>query len=111
MPRSLIQASLNLEEVVVDEAVPTGREPPPFLSEVVTDKGYHSNYIAKTLKSAQIRSYLSEPDRGRRKIGRRIRRRRRRYMAIVDAFEGPEAKPCSGFAPSIRNAVLRIGGG
>ena len=58
MPWSLIQASLNLEEVVVDEvvvdeAVPTGREPPPFLSEVVTDKGYHSNYIAKTLKSAQ----------------------------------------------------------
>ena len=60
MPWSLIKASLNLEEVVVDEAVPTGREPPPFLSEVVTDKGYHSNYIAKTLKSAQIRSALRD---------------------------------------------------
>ena len=60
MPWSLIQASLNLEEVVVDEAVPTGREPPPFLSEVVTDKGYHSNYIAKTLKSAQRRSALRD---------------------------------------------------
>ncbi len=65
LPWSLVQASMNLEASRPDEA-PNGREPPPVLAEVVTDKGYHSNHTAKTLKSAQIRSYLSEPDRGRR---------------------------------------------
>ena len=38
-----------------------------MIAEVVTDKGYHSNYTAKTLKAAAIRSYLCEPDHGRRK--------------------------------------------
>ena len=36
------------------------------LGEVVADKGYHSNHTMKTLKAAKIRSYVSEPDRGRR---------------------------------------------
>ncbi len=67
LPWSLIQAALNLEEVLVDEAVRMQWAPSSLLAEVVTDKGYHSNDIAKTLKSAQIRSYLSEPDRGHRR--------------------------------------------
>jgi len=66
LPWSLIQASMNLEEIIVDEAVRKQLEPPSLIAEVVTDKGYHSNYTAKTLKAAGIRSYLSEPDRGRR---------------------------------------------
>ena len=57
---------MNLEEIILDEAVRKQLEPPSFIAEVVTDKGYHSNYTAKTLKAAGIRSYLSEPDRGRR---------------------------------------------
>ena len=36
------------------------------LSEVVTDKGYHSNEVLVDLKASAIRSYISEPDRGRR---------------------------------------------
>ena len=36
-------------------------------SEVVTDKGYHSNDTTKMLKDAKIRGYQSEPDRGRRR--------------------------------------------
>ena len=36
------------------------------LREVVADKGYHSNDTLKTLKAAHVRSYVSEPDRGRR---------------------------------------------
>ena len=55
---SLDQADRNLQEVPVEEKT--------ALSEVVTDKGYHSNHTMKTLKEAKIRSYVSEPDRGRR---------------------------------------------
>ena len=66
LPWSLIQASMNLEEIILDEAVRKQLEPQSFIAEVVTDKGYHSNHTTKTLKAAGIRSYLSEPDRGRR---------------------------------------------
>ena len=37
-----------------------------FLSEVVTDKGYHSNDTMTDFRDLGIRSYMSEPDRGRR---------------------------------------------
>jgi transposase len=37
-----------------------------WLAEVVTDKGYHSNDTAVDLKVFGIRSYISEPKRGRR---------------------------------------------
>jgi transposase len=34
--------------------------------EAVTDKGYHSNDTLKAMAEVQVRSYISEPDRGRR---------------------------------------------
>jgi transposase len=37
-----------------------------WLSELVTDKGYHSNDTMVDLKELGIRSYVSEPQRGRR---------------------------------------------
>ena len=37
------------------------------LQEVVADKGYHSSAVLREVESAGIRSYISEPDRGRRK--------------------------------------------
>jgi transposase len=37
-----------------------------WLSEVVTDKGYHSNEILSDLAELGIRTYISEPKRGRR---------------------------------------------
>ena len=36
-------------------------------AELVTDKGYHSNEVLKDLKEVGVRSYIPEPDRGRRK--------------------------------------------
>jgi transposase len=36
------------------------------LSEVVADKGYHSNAVLKEQRESDIRTYISEPDRGRR---------------------------------------------
>ena len=38
----------------------------PVVQEVVTDKGYHSNETTRDLRENEIRTYLSEPDRGRR---------------------------------------------
>jgi len=37
------------------------------VKEVVTDKGYHSTDVVVVLKGRSIRSYASEPDRGRRR--------------------------------------------
>jgi transposase len=50
-------ASENLSDL------PLEKEP---LQEVVADKGYHCNESAKALAELGVRSYLSEPDRGRR---------------------------------------------
>jgi transposase len=36
------------------------------LQEVIADKGYHSNDVLTDLAALEIRSYISEPDRGRR---------------------------------------------
>ena len=36
------------------------------LTEVVADKGYHSNQSLVDLEAVGVRSYISEPDRGRR---------------------------------------------
>src|SRR6266849_5185355 len=39
---------------------------PQALEEIIGDKGYHSNESLVTLEAAAIRSYIAEPDRGRR---------------------------------------------
>ena len=36
------------------------------IKEVVADKGYHSNQVMVDLEAVGVRSYISEPDRGRR---------------------------------------------
>lgn len=36
------------------------------IKEVVADKGYHSNQVMVDLEAVGLRSYISEPDRGRR---------------------------------------------
>jgi transposase len=55
---TLIEAAEQVETVAPDgEGV----------QEVVGDKGYHSNQVMVDLEAVGIRSYISEPDRGRRK--------------------------------------------
>ena len=51
---TLIGAMQNLEEIGLEA------------QEVVADKGYHSNEVLKTQRQREIRTYISEPDRGRR---------------------------------------------
>ena len=58
MIETLITAAEQVEAVL-----PAGAG----LAEVVADKGYHSNETMVTFAELDIRSYVSEPDRGRRK--------------------------------------------
>lgn len=44
----------------------SSREAPLKIDEVVTDKGYHSNVVLKDFDELDLRTYVSEPDRGRR---------------------------------------------
>ena len=52
-----VESLLDVREQGVEVALP---------SEVVADKGYHSNEVCKDLAGMGIRGYVSEPDRGRR---------------------------------------------
>jgi transposase len=49
----------------VEDAQADVKEPQP-LDEIIADKGYHSNQTMVDLEAVGIRSYVSEPDRGRR---------------------------------------------
>ena len=69
LPWSLMQAHWNLEAVALDDQA-SKQLAEQRLAEVVTDKGYHSNDTVKALHRADIRGYLSEPDRGPRKWGK-----------------------------------------
>jgi transposase len=66
---TLPQAGEHLAEV----ACPTNNEEvgervhPEGPIETVTDKGYHSNDTLTALAEAKVRTYISEPDRGRRR--------------------------------------------
>ena len=62
---TLLKAESNLEQVAEDPKAQTKLHDKP-LSEVVTDKGYHSNATMTDLNESGVRSYASEPDRGRR---------------------------------------------
>ena len=67
---TLIEAAEQLE-AAADEVEETVEE----LSEVVTDKGYHSNPVLTDLAELELRGYVSEPRRGRRKWSGRERQR------------------------------------
>jgi len=66
LPETLDEAQENLEDLKSDPEVgetlheDAGRE-------MVADKGYHGNDILVTLIDAHYRTYISEPDRGRRR--------------------------------------------
>jgi transposase len=63
--KTLEQAEQQLE-TVMDRTEP-GLVHPDGLSEIVADKGYHSDRTLIEIEDHGLRSYVSEPDRGRRK--------------------------------------------
>src|SRR3972149_7014879 len=56
-------ASAAAEQV---EAAHAARVTPPGLTEIIADKGYHSNQTLLDLAAVGVRSYIAEPERGRR---------------------------------------------
>ena len=63
MVETIITAAEQVEKIVEDgPAAERGR-----VQEVVADKGYHSNQAMVDLQAVGVRSYISEPGRGRRK--------------------------------------------
>lgn len=55
---TLAEVAKNLDDLPLEKAA---------LQEVVADKGYHCNETVSALADLEVRTYLSEPERGRRK--------------------------------------------
>jgi len=62
---TVVEATEQLREVV-DDGHCTEKVSEHWGEEIVADKGYHSNAVLTDLQEMGIRSYVSEPDRGRR---------------------------------------------
>ena len=62
---TVIEATQNLRELS-DDPQTQEKIHEDWMSEVVADKGYHSNGTVGDLREMEICSYISEPDRGRR---------------------------------------------
>jgi len=61
---SIVETHEELVEVALDVREQGGEMSTP--KEIVTDKGYHSNDSCVELKDRDVRTYISEPDRGER---------------------------------------------
>jgi transposase len=61
---SLVETAIAAAEQV--EAAHATSPAPPTLRELVADKGYHSNQTMVDLHAVAVRSYIAEPERGRR---------------------------------------------
>jgi transposase len=64
---TLTQCGEHIREVAAETDNRAEHLNPEGPAEVVLDKGYHSNDVLVTLEEVEVRSYCSEPDRGRRK--------------------------------------------
>ncbi len=64
---TVIEAGRAVADLITTESTEGKYEVNPGgVEEVVTDKGYHSNEIAVDLNDMDLRTYMAEPDRGRR---------------------------------------------
>ena len=63
---TLTQCGEHIREVMADTDNKVEQLNPEGPAELVLDKGYHSNDVLIVLKEVAVRSYCSEPDRGRR---------------------------------------------
>ena len=67
MDETVTEAGVAVAEVMLEQT-PEGEYVvnPDGIEEVVADKGYHSNEVLVGLEKLKVRSYIAEPDRGRR---------------------------------------------
>jgi len=61
---SLVDTAIAAAEQI--EAIHAASSTPGELVEIVADRGYHSNQMLVDLEAVAVRSYIAEPDRGRR---------------------------------------------
>jgi len=61
---TIIETVLAAAEQIEDAQAAV--QTPQLLTEIIADKGYHSNQIMIELAAVGLRSYVAEPDRGRR---------------------------------------------
>jgi transposase len=61
---SLVETAIAAAEQV--EAAHAASPAPSALTEIIADRGYHSNQTMIDLHAVGVRSYIAEPDRGRR---------------------------------------------
>ena len=78
------------------------------IDEVVADKGYHSNQVLVDLAALDLRTYIAEPDRGRRKWKNEGGGPRRGVCESSTHPRRARAAPCCGAAASDWNARMRI---
>lgn len=68
--QTLAEAGEAVAEMIEHEAKTAPQEEPQVhlggVEEVVADKGYHSGEVLQDLHDGEVRSYIPEPDRGRR---------------------------------------------
>jgi transposase len=84
LTETIEQADENLVGVMTNEAACEHLNE-QVLREAVTDKGYHSNAVLKDLRDCNIRTYISEPDRGRRNWQGKTEEERSEKTAARDA--------------------------
>lgn len=61
-----IQAAAENLEAIIDDPEAAANLSDDLMKELVADKGYHSNAVLQSLAKDGIRTYISEPNRGRR---------------------------------------------
>ena len=61
---TIVETAIAAAEQIEDAQVDV--DAPQHLEEIIGDKGYHSNQSMVDLEAVGIRSYIAEPDRGRR---------------------------------------------
>ena len=86
------QAGINLAAAAIADDAKAKIEPSGPMN-VVDDKGYHSNQPMTTLQEWDVRSYVSEPQRGRRKW-KGDTERSRRYTATGEGSKANTARRC-----------------
>ena len=61
---TIVETAIAAAEQIEDAQA--GVTEPQTFDEVIADKGYHSNQTMVALDAVGLRSYIAEPDRGRR---------------------------------------------
>src|SRR5271166_1240502 len=81
--QTLAEAGEAVAELIEHEAVTAPAEEPKVnlggVEEVVADKGYHSGAVLQDLRAVDCRSYIPEPERGRRKWAGKHEERKQVY--------------------------------